>query len=206
MQRNRVWDNADEMFDKIAGEIVDSMFEKSDLEKMLCILSPGQSILIDKHIGLIGEYEDNAEIKHVEDKVFSITDERKCGSFYKVVSGQGLIVLDEQVIYSYKMFKDLKETGEYLFILKNESTTDAMDDFFDTKDTIPAVVIYNINDETYSTNCEKLGNKYHFTDTIRINSLATDSKLILEMEYNGERYFGCEVNSSNNIGILKAYK
>lgn len=205
MNRQKIWGNADDIFKDIADKVVDSVFERSELAKMLCFLDPEHSIIVDSNIGLIGEFK-GKHISKNSHTIKNVVDEEKCGDVYTVIGKQGLIILEEKVTHSYMILDETLEAFEYLFIIENASVQDELSDFFDMDSTIPAVVIYNVNTEEYRTNCLDLANKYKYDKGIDITSTDASNNGILNIMYNGNCYYGCEINTSNHIGILKASK
>lgn len=172
--------------------------EITDVECILKLIDSSHSIIIDKNIGITGEYKNN-KIKHkTSNKLLylkymyrndSLNEKR--GDIFTVIGKTGAILIKEKVEYTFIFEKNgIKDNTKYAFILYNVYTDDNNS----------TVVVYNPKDETFRTNHKKLEYDY-------------DSKLILEkvnsisyvLNDNGKKFWSEIINRQNNIGVFSAH-
>ena len=192
--------------------------DTTQMEAMLQMIDPGHSIIIDKNIGLLGEFasEDDEEralasnrsgeydvdsmaIGRLHDK-YSLY---KRGDFFKVIDSDGCILFDEYIRESGIIYKNSNLYG-YIFILRDYEASQVFDMFFDDEAFCPAVVLY-INDKLYINNVldEELMDRFEYREDIKIEFVKQGE---YKLEFENIVYYSYNVDGNNNISIYKTMK
>ena len=192
--------------------------DTTQMEAMLQMIDPGHSIIIDKNIGLLGEFASEDDEEHAlasnrsgEYDVDSMTIGRlhdkyslyKRGDFFKVIDSNGCILFDEYIRESGIIYKNSNLYG-YIFILRDYEASQVFDMFFDDEAFCPAVVLY-INDKLYINNVldEELMNRFEYRDDIKIEFVKQGE---YKLEFENIVYYSYNIDGNNNISIYKTMK
>lgn len=171
--------------------------ELTDVECILKIIDPGHSIIIDKNIGITGEYKNN-RAKHIASNELIYLKHmyrydgysEKRGDMFTVIGKTGAVLIKEKIEYTF-IFEEngVKDNTKYAFILYN----------IYTDDNNLTVLIYNPKDETFRTNHKKL--EYEYDSKLMIKKVNSISYIL---DDNGKKFWSEVINVYNNIGVFRA--
>lgn len=193
--------------------------DTTQMENMLQMIDPSHSIIIDRNIGLLGEFEsvedEEQSIRTMQklgynvyqDNIIAKLDDKysmyKRGDYFKVIDADGCILFDEYITDCGIIYKN-RELYGYIFVLKDYRASQVFDIFFDDEDFCQAVVLY-IDGKLYINNIddEELMSKFEYREDIKIHFVKPGE---FKLEFENTVYYSYAINGHNNISIYKAMK
>ena len=191
--------------------------DTTQMEDILQMIDPGHSIIIDKNIGLLGEFaseEDEEQAMRkarscgydtgnnsIIGRLYDKSSLYKRGDFFKVIDADGCILFDEYIKESGIIYRNNVLYG-YIFILRDYEASQVFDLFFDDEAFCPAVVLY-INGKLYINNVleEKLMIRFKYRDDIKIDFVKQGE---YKLEFENTVYYSYNIDGNNGISIYKA--
>lgn len=190
--------------------------DTTQMENMLQMIDPAHGIIIDKNIGLLGEFksefEEDLVMKNMHARGYEVYTNvsvgklndkhsmNKRGDFFKVIDADGCILFDEYITDSGIIYKNNELYG-YIFVLKDYKASQVFDIFFDDEAFCPAVVIY-ANNKLYINKIsdDKLMKKFEYRDDIKIEYVKHGE---YKLEFENIVYYSYVIEGNNSISIYK---